>query len=148
MPDVPTIIFRFTAGEGEAAGHIPLPVDPRTLFGRARAQVVVKLGGYTYRSTVAIMTGETFVPFRASHRDAAGVRPGDTVEVTLTLDTAPRTVDIPPDLAEALDAAGLRIAWDRLGYTRQREQADAVEGAKRPDTRTRRIAATVDRLRG
>jgi hypothetical protein len=129
-------------------GAIPVPFDPREVFGKARAPVVVELNGHSYRSTIAIMNGETFVPLRRSHRDAAGIESGATLKVTLTLDTAPRTVTPPDDLAQAIRSAGLEAAWDTLSYTYQREQAEAVAGAKRPETRQRRIAATIEMLRG
>lgn len=122
---------------------IPIDFDQRAIFGSARPPVVVTLGGYSYRSTIAIMGGVTFVPLRKSNREAARVVGGETVEVTLTLDTAPRTVDLPDALAETLDAAGVRAGWDRLSYTAQREQAEAITGAKRPETREKRIAAAV-----
>jgi hypothetical protein len=147
MADPPFTSFPFAVGEGEEAGHIPVPVDPRAVFGRARPPVVVTVAGHRYRSTVAIMSGKVFVPFRAGHRAAAGVKAGDKVQVTLTLDTEPRVVEVPHDLAAALDAASLRPAFDLLSFTDQRERAEAVETAKRPETRVRRIAAIVDRLR-
>lgn len=148
MTDDPSITYRFTAGDGEAAGHIPVPVDCRATFGKARPPVIVELGEHRYRSTVAVMRGEVFVPFRASHRAAAGVAPGDAVEVTLTLDTASRTVELPGDLAAALDAAGARERWDRLSFSHQREWVEAIEGARKHDTRARRIAAAVAKTVG
>lgn len=125
---------------------IALPFDPRAMFGRARPPVVVAVNGHVYRSTVAIMRGCAFVPFRASHRAAAGIKPGAPFEVTLTLDTAPRTVDAPDDLRAALEAAGIWDRWTVLSYTHQREHVDAIGGAKRPETRARRIAACVAAL--
>ena len=136
--DVPSITFTATLADD---GMIPVAFDQRAVFGRARPPVVVAIGGHRYRSTIAIMSGATFVPLRRSHREAAGVAQGDTVEVTLTLDTAPREVDLPADAAAALDAASLRPTWDALSYTRRREHAEAIMGAKRPDTRARRVAA-------
>lgn len=108
----------------------------------------MEVGGYAYRSTVAIMSGETFVPFRRSHREAAGVTAGATVRVTLTLDTEFRDVAVPDDLSDALAGAGLREAWDRLSVTRRREQVEGLESARRPDTRARRLAAALAALRG
>ncbi|MEH3158509.1 MAG: YdeI/OmpD-associated family protein [Sphingomonas taxi] len=134
MTQPPATRFSWTVPAGEAAGHIPLPFDPRAVFGRARPAVVVSLRGYSYRSTVAIMGGETFVPFRRSHRDTAGVVAGDVVEVTLTLDTAPRTVAVPDDLNAALAEAGVAEPWAQLSYTHQREVVDGLTAAKRPDT--------------
>jgi hypothetical protein len=124
-------------------GAIPIEFDQRAVFGRARPPVVVELGGHSYRSTIAVMNGVTFVPLRRSNREAAGVTQGDVVEVTLTLDTAPRTVELPEALADALDAAGVRDGWARLSYSAQREQVEAVSGAKRAETREKRIAAAV-----
>ena len=124
-------------------GAIPIAFDQRAIFGRARPPVVVEINGHSYHSTIAVMSGVTFVPLRRSNREAAGVAEGDTVEVTLTLDTAPRTVDLPEMLAAALDAAGVRAGWDRLSYTAQREQVEAITGAKRPETRDKRIPAAV-----
>lgn len=144
----PHYSFDWTVPAGDAAGHIPLPCDPRDAFGRARPPVIVEVGGYAYRSTVAIMSGETFVPFRRSHREAADVRAGATVRVTLTLDTEVRDVAVPDDLSDALAGAGLREAWDRLSVTRRREQVEGLESARRPDTRARRLAAALAALRG
>lgn len=139
-----------TTLKGEAGTQvcaIVLPFDPREVFGRARAPVTVTLRGHTYRSTVAIMHGESFVVVNADARAASGVKAGDRVRVTLTQDSAPRTIDCPPDLAEALHACP--PAWDRwtaLSYTHQREYAKAVLDAKRPETRARRIAHAVEAI--
>ena len=140
MSDAPSITFTCTLVD---EGAIPIDFDQRAVFGQARPPVVVTLGSHSYRSTIAIMGGATFVPLRKSNREAAGVEGGQTIEVTLTLDTAPRTVDVPQALAEALDAAGARDGWDRLSYTMQREHSEAIESAKRPETREKRIAAAV-----
>ena len=134
----PTRTFTVTPVAGQLL-EIRLPFDPREAFGRARAPVYVTINGYTYRSTVAIMGGVTFVPLRRSHRDAAGVVEGEPVEVTLTLDTDPRTVDAPADLRAALAAAGAWERWQKLAYTHQREHVEAIEDAKKPETRARRI---------
>lgn len=148
MSEGPSITYTFTMPADPSVASIPVPFDQRAVFGQARPPVVVAINGYQYRSTVAIMNGETFVPLRRSHREAAGIGGGDIVEVTLTLDTEPHTVELPDDLAAAIDAAGLRAAWNRLSFTLQREHAEAVEGAKRPETRARRVAAAVAKLGG
>ena len=139
----PSITFDWVVPAGEGMGQILLPFDQRLLFGRARPPVVVAIGDHLYRSTIAIMNGTTFVPLRQSNRTAAGVVAGVTVAVTLTLDTAPRTVAVPDDLAAAIMAAGVQAKWDQLSYSHQREWVEAVAEAKRPETRARRIAAAV-----
>ena len=127
---------------------IPLTFDPKAAFGRIRAPVKVTLNGYTYRSTIAAMGGPPCVPLRRSNREAAGLDGGEKLAVTIELDTEKREVKPPADLVKALKAAP--PAWDHwreLSYSHQREHAEAVEGAKRPETRTRRIAAAVAMIR-
>ena len=124
--------------------YIPVPFDPKAVFGKARAPVTVTVNGYTYRSTIALMGGVTCIPLRKSNREAAGLEGGERVEVTLTLDDGPRAVDVPADLAKALRAAPPAWErWEELSFTHQREWAEAVEEAKKPETRARRIEQAV-----
>ena len=143
----PSRSFTVTPTVGELL-EIHLPFDPREAFGRARAPVVVRINGYAYRSTVMTMRGETFVPLRRSHREAAGVVEGAPLDVTLTLDTEPRTVEVPDDLQAALESGGAWETWQKLSFTRQREDVESVETAKKPETRARRVAKCVAVLSG
>lgn len=123
---------------------IPVPFDPKPIFGKVRAPVTVTVNGHTYRSTIAAMGGTTCIPLRKSNREAAVLEGGETVMVTLELDTTKREVEPPEDLEKALKAAP--PAWDRwreLSYTHQREYAEAVDGAKKAETRVRRIDEAV-----
>jgi hypothetical protein len=140
--------FRTTIVRDGATCFIPLTFDPKAVFGKVRAAVKVTLNGYTFRSTVAAMGGPPCIPLRRSNREAAGLEGTETLQVRLELDTATREVNPPADLVCALKAAP--PAWDRwqqLSYTHQREHAEAVEGAIRPQTRVRRIEAVVGKLR-
>jgi hypothetical protein len=118
------------------------------LGGGKRPAVRVTINGYTYRSTVAPMGGKFMLPISAEHRDAAHVAAGDAVSVEVTLDTAPRTLAIPPDLQRALDGDGAaRRAFDALSFSRKQRFTIPVEQAKTVETRTRRIEKTLDDLR-
>lgn len=129
------------------ATGIEVPSDVvDTLGGGRRAAVVVSLGGYSYRSTIGSMGGRSLLPVSAEHRTAAGLAAGDTVEVSLTLDTAPRTVDLPEDLAAALEAAGVRSAFDALSPSRQKAHVTSVTGTAVAETRARRVARAVKSL--
>jgi uncharacterized protein YdeI (YjbR/CyaY-like superfamily) len=87
------------------------------------------------------------LPLAAEHREAAGVAAGDKIEIELTLDTAPREVAVPEDLAAALDAVpGARRAFDTLSYTNRKEMVRSVEEAKAAETRARRIRKAVEEL--
>ena len=126
---------------------IPVPFDPRPLFGRVRAPVKVSLNGYSYRSTIASMGEGPCLPLRRSHREAAGLQGTETLRVTLELDEEKREVEAPADLVKALKAAP--PCWDRwrkLSYTHQREHVDAILEAKRPETRLRRIERAVKKI--
>ena len=137
--------FTTTILRDGAMSAFPLPFDPREVFeGKLRVPVKVTLNGYTYRSTICDMGDGPFLPLRQSNRDAAGLHGGETIDVTIEKDTDPRTVDPPDDLVAALQAhATAWEGWEKLSYTFQRETVEAVEGAKRPETRTKRIGLAV-----
>jgi Bacteriocin-protection, YdeI or OmpD-Associated/Domain of unknown function (DUF1905) len=137
---MPSKTYKTEIVRDESMCYIPVPFDPKPVFGKVRAPVTVTVNGYTYRSTIAPMGGVTCIPLRKSNREAAGLEGGETVTVTLALDDAPREVKPPADLAKALKATPL--GWDRwqeMSFTHQREWAEAVEEAKKPETRTKRI---------
>jgi hypothetical protein len=137
--------FSTTLDDDMTMGVIRLPFAPRDVFGKARPPVRVTLNGYTYRSTVFDMGDGPFVPLRMSNREAAGVSPGQTLDVTLELDADKREVAPPDDLLAALQAApGAMDGWALLSFTFQREHVEGVQGAKRPETRTKRIGLAVD----
>ena len=128
---------------------IPVPFDPKAIFGKVRAPVKVTVNGFSFRSTIARMDGQTFIPLRKSNREAAAVSSGDRVKVRIAADSDARVVEVPADLAKALNGqSGLRKRWDELSYTNQREFVESVLGAKRPETRARRIAKVVEFISG
>ena len=140
----PEVVFTGTVHRAGPAAYVELPFDPREVFGKVRAPVKVTLNGYTFRTTIAAMGGPPCIGIRTSYREAAGLEGGEKVEVRVALDDEPRVVTPPADLVKALKAAP--PAWDRwreLSFTHQREHAEAVEGAKKPETRARRVASAV-----
>jgi hypothetical protein len=121
--------------------HVPVPFDPREVFGKVRAPVKVTLNGYTYRSTIFSMRGHTWIPLRQSNREAAKLEGNETLAVKIALDEAKRVVKVPADLARALKAAaGARQRWEALSFTARREFVEAITGAKQAETRARRVA--------
>jgi Bacteriocin-protection, YdeI or OmpD-Associated/Domain of unknown function (DUF1905) len=134
--------------EGKAATYFDVPLDVPAVFGRARPPVRVTIGGHTYRSTIAAYGGSYMLPLNRASRAVAGVAAGDTVTVELELDLEPRTVEAPDDLRAALagDEAAA-AAFDRLSYTHRREYVEWITEAKRDETRARRLAKTLERLR-
>jgi hypothetical protein len=118
------------------------------LGGGKRPRVTITINGHTWKSRVAIMRGRYLLGLSNANRRAAGVVTGDEVEVEVEFDAEPPVVVEPPDFARALDADPLaRRAYDGLAYSHQREHVGAIEGAKRPETRARRIEKAVAMLR-
>jgi hypothetical protein len=134
---------------GKTATGIRVP-EPEVLAlgaGKRPAVLVTFDSGFSYRTTVAPMGGEFLVPVSAEIRAASGLAAGDSVTVTLALDTAPRVLDVPGDLAGAIAGSPAAQAfWDGLSYSNRRGYVMAVEGAKAADTRARRITSTVEKL--
>jgi GNAT superfamily N-acetyltransferase len=135
---------------GKTATGIDVPAEVVEGLGAGkRPPVHATVAGYTYRTTIAPMGGRYLLGLSAQHRTAAGVTAGDVVDVELSRDTEPRVVELPADFAAALDAdPAVRAAFDQLAYTHRKEHVRAVEEAKRPETRRRRIEAAVGKLRG
>jgi hypothetical protein len=141
MPTFKTTVVQ--AQDMNATGLVVPEVVVEKLGSGKRPKVRVTLNGYTYRSTVAAMGGQFMLPLAAEHRAKAGVAGGDNVTVTLELDTAPREVEVPKDLAAALKKAGARAAFDALAFSHRKEHVRAIEEAKAPETRARRIEKAV-----
>ena len=133
--------------DGSAFTYIVIPFDVKQAFGHGRPPVRVTINGYPYRSTLAPYGGVHYLGVNQSVRDGAQVKAGDKVTVTLELDEAPRTVKVPLELARALKANNAAKArWDKLSFTHQKEYVMAIEEAKKPETRARRITKTVEQL--
>jgi bacteriocin resistance YdeI/OmpD-like protein/uncharacterized protein DUF1905 len=127
--------------------HVPDEVVEGLGAGK-RPPVRVTINDYTYRSTIAVMGGTFMVGVSAANRAGARVAGGDEVDVEIELDTAPREVAVPADLAAALDAEpAARRTFDALSYSNKSWHTLQVEGARTDETRQRRIAKSVAALR-
>jgi hypothetical protein len=122
------------------------PANLAELGSGKKPAVTVSIAGYSYASTIAVMGGKYLIPLSKAHREASGLTGGDTVEVTLELETAPRTTPIPEDLAAALGAAGATERFEALAFSRRKEFVRQVEEAKTPETRARRIEKILGQL--
>jgi hypothetical protein len=127
-----------------------LVVPPETvdsLGGGKRARVTVTINRHSWTTRIAIMRGRNLIGLSHANRRAAGIVTGDTVEVALELVTEAPAVVEPPDLAAALDADPVaRAAYDGLAPGRRRAVVHAIETAKRPETRQRRIEKSIEDL--
>lgn len=136
-----------TTGKTTLGFEIPASVVDALGAGK-RPPVLVTINGYTYRNTIAVMGGSYMIGVSSDHRGPAGVTGGEEVEVGLELDTAPREVQVPPELAAALDAdPAAKATWDGLSYSNKSWHALQVTGTNNPETRARRIEKSMAALR-
>lgn len=132
-------------GDGDTAGFvIPDKIVDALGQGKKPKVTVTLNGGFSYPNTVAVMGGKYMVGVSKERRKLAGVTPGETIEVTLELDTAPRVMEVPPDLQKALNAnKAAKAYFATLSYSNQRRHIDPINEAKSDETRARRIAKSV-----
>ncbi|MEO8243170.1 MAG: YdeI/OmpD-associated family protein [bacterium] len=147
---MPTTNFKTTLS-GKTTGPTGIVVPPEhiaALGGGKKPAVMVTVNGYAYTTTVGIMDGQAMLPFSSDHRKASGLKAGDPIEVALTLETTPRVVEVPEDLASALEAAGLRGTFDTCAPSKRKEWVRQVIEAKAAETRLRRVEKVVVEVKG
>jgi hypothetical protein len=119
------------------------------LGGGGRPKVATTVNGFTFRSSIAKMGGSYWLGVSADRRAEGGLEGGRTYDLDIELDAAPRVIETPDDLRAALDAKpAARDAWQKLSYSHQRRHVEAIDAAKAPETRARRIAKAVEKLGG
>lgn len=120
---------------GQVAG-MNLPFDPQKVWGKSRLPVTGTINGFKFRTTVCPMRGEYFVCVNQQMREGGKCGVDDTVKVVMEPDTAPRTVEAPPDLKKALKTnKTAQAAWEHYSYTNRKEFAQWIITAKKPETR-------------
>ncbi|UPL16615.1 YdeI/OmpD-associated family protein [Microbacterium aurugineum] len=136
-------------GRGPAAA-ILLTDEQVASFGAGKAfPVAVTIDGRTARLRLARMGDENLIGFSKAVRAELGVEIGQEIDAVIRVDSAERTVDIPAELAAALDAdPAVRARFDALSYSVRKEHARSVAEAKQDATRERRIAKVLDALSG
>jgi hypothetical protein len=135
--------------ENSDATGIAIPFDVEKVFGtRARVPVRGTINGFPYRSSISPMGGGChFRPVNKALREGAKTKAGETISVVMERDDEPRVITPPADFARALKAnRDAQAAWEKLSYTHRKEIAQAIEAAKKPETRARRIEKGIAEL--
>jgi hypothetical protein len=133
---------------GKTAAGVEVPAKVVAALGTSkRPPVRVTINGYTYRSSVAVMGGKFMLGVSNEVRKEADVAAGETVDIDIELDTQPRDVTLPPDFAKALDKdAKAKRFFEGLSYSGKLRLVTPID-IKNPETRQRRIAETISKLR-
>jgi hypothetical protein len=132
-------------GDGDTTGFVIPDTAVEALGQGKKPKVTVTINGkFSYPNTVAVMGGKYMIGVSKERRKLAGVAGGEMIEVTLELDTAPRVMEVPPDLQQALDKdKAAKAYFATLSYSNQRRHIDPINDAKTPETRARRIEKSV-----
>ncbi|HEX6472302.1 MAG TPA: YdeI/OmpD-associated family protein [Streptosporangiaceae bacterium] len=135
--------------DGKTSTGVQVPGEVvEALGGGKRPPVRVTIKGHTYRSTVGSMGGVYKIPISAENRKIAGVSAGDEVDIDVELDTEKRDVVPPPDLAKALEGdPAAKQFFAGLSASKKGAYVTWIEQAKKEETRQRRVAEAVEKLR-
>lgn len=136
-------------GRGPAAAILLTDEQVAELGAGKASPIVVDFGDRRIRLRLARMGGENMIGFSKASRAEAQVAIGQEIDVTIRVDTEERVVEIPPVLAEALDAdPAVRAAFENLPPSKRKEMARQIADAKQDETRARRLEKVLDALRG
>jgi len=133
-----------------AGTFVAIPPEVATRLGlKGRPKISSVIAGHPYRGSLMPMGDGSFcLGVLKAIQESAGVKRADTITIELEVDTAPRVIEPPSDLAGRLARdPKAAAAWDRLSFTNKREMARSLEEAKKPETRVRRLAAALEKLR-
>lgn len=125
-----------------------MPFDAKEVFGEARPAVAGTLNGTPFRGRLSVYGGATYLGLNKEVRDAAGIDVGDSVDVVLDRDEAPREVEVPSALLAAFERdSAAEAAFDKLAFTHRKEYARWIAEAKKEETRERRVAKALEMLK-
>jgi hypothetical protein len=143
--------MRFRAeleSNGRTAAGFEVPEGVvESLGGGGHPKVSVTVNGFTFRTSIARMGGRFLLGVSTERRALAGIEAGQVLDVDVELDTAPREIEVPDDLAAALAAdAQAKKFWDTLSHSKQSWHVHQVTSAKKAETRAARVEKSVAML--
>jgi hypothetical protein len=144
-----TAVIRRNTDVANSSAWIEFPRDLKETYGVGNL-VPYKAtfdGRVTYQGSLAKMGGPSaMILLRKDIRAELGKEPGESVEVIIELDDKPRELIITKDIKQALQSANLWEKFNALAYTHRKEYVQWIEGAKKPETRQRRIQKMLQML--
>jgi len=144
-----TFQVKLLGQEGSEVAALKPPFDVFEVFQhKGRVPVKGTINGFPFRSSLMNMGEGHMMAVNAQLRAGAHCKGGDTVDVIMELDEDERTIEVPAYLKKIINSdAKAKAFWPKLSFTHQKEYVREIEGAKRPETREKRIAVMMDALR-
>jgi hypothetical protein len=135
--------------EGSQVAALKPPFYVIAVFQRkGRVPVKGTINGFPFRSSLMNMGDGHMMAVNAELRAGAHCKAGDTVDVVMELDEDERKVEVPAYLKKIIDGdAKAKEFWGKLSFTHQKEYVREIEGAKRSETKEKRIEAMMEALR-
>ncbi len=145
-----SISLRVTLQDNAPGLMIELPAHAIEQLGAGKRPAVKAVfnGSYEYHQRISVYGGRYYLGLRKDVREASGLMPNETIDLTLELDEEPREVLAPPDFAAILDNnPDAKARFDQLSFTNRKEYVVWVTSAKKPETRQRRLAQVASLLK-
>jgi hypothetical protein len=135
--------------DGSQVAALKPPFDVVEVFQRkGRVPVKGTINGFPFRSSLMNMGDGHMMAVNAELRAGANCKAGDSVDVVMELDEGERKVEVPAYLKKIINSdAKAKESWSKLSFTHQKEYVREIDGAKRPETKEKRIAAMMDALK-
>ena len=139
---------KIEAGPGGGA-FVFFPFDTQVEFGN-KGQVPVKatFDGVAYSgSLIKYGHPQHTLGILKEIREQIGKGPGDPVEVVLWKEDEVRTLEVPADLQELMQAEGVFPVFEKLSFTHRKEYCRWIVSAKKQETRTKRLGKAIEMLK-
>jgi transcription termination factor Rho len=147
MKKIKTVVERFPGIGTWTYATIPFNCE-QTFGSKGRIRVVAKIKGYSANAVLMPHgNGKHFIILTKQVRDKAQIKEGDKISIELVKDEkAPETV-VPDDLNSALDEnVKAKQFFDSLAPSHKKEYINWIEGAKKAETRGKRIIKAISML--
>ena len=143
-------IFKATIqNAGGGGAFVEIPFDVEAVFGSKRPKIKALIEGIPYRGTLVRMGGPKHVLIILKGiREQIGKSFEDEIKVSVEEDVEERVITVPAELKRAFkESPEAKAIFEKLSYTHKKEYVTWIKEAKKDETRVRRIAQTVERLK-
>jgi hypothetical protein len=139
---------KIEAGDGGGA-HVLFPYDVQTEFAtRGKVAVKATFNGVPYAgSLIKYGQPQHMLGILKAIREQIGKGPGDTIDVELWKDEAPRILEIPAAFRTRMKQEGVLPFFEELSYTHRKEYCRWITEAKKEETRSARLSKSIEMLK-
>src|SRR6478672_13888303 len=140
--------FKTIVTKAGSRTYVPIPFDPNEAWGvKQRHHITGTINGCAIRGSLGSDGSQYFLPLGAAWRRDNGVEAGAEVEVVLSPE-GPQADTLAPDILAALESEPeVRAFFEALATFYRNGYIRWIESAKRPETRSARLAEMLSLLK-